>query len=154
MKYVLFQDLPKEVAVMRQNKQTIVLTSGVFDLLNLGHLFYLEDAAQLADCLIVGIDSNELVRKFKGPKRPYNDQEARALLVAGLRPVKLVTIFFEMTSLIEVVKPDVFIITSEPSSLPDHRPELINSLGGRVEVIPSRHSVHSSDIIEEIKKNA
>lgn len=95
----------------RENRR-ICLTTGVFDLLHDGHLYYLFEARKTADCLIVGIDSNSLVKKAKGKDRPVNDQSVRSLLIAGFGFVDLVTIHDNSCDLVKVVRPHVFVAST------------------------------------------
>jgi len=93
-----------------QNKK-IVFTNGCFDILHLGHVKYLQKAKSLGDKLIVGVNSNDSVRRLKGKTRPVNDQYDRAYLLASLEVVDYVVIFEEDTpyELIKRVKPDVLV---------------------------------------------
>lgn len=88
----------------------IVLTNGCFDLLHVGHLRYLQQAKSLGDRLIVGVNSDESVRRLKGPSRPLNIEADRAELLAGLACVDAVTIFAEATAdaLLEAIVPAIY----------------------------------------------
>jgi len=93
-----------------QNKK-VVFTNGCFDILHLGHVKYLQKAKSLGDKLIVGVNSNESVKRLKGPDRPVNDEYDRAYLLASLEVVDYVVIFEEDTpyELIKKIKPDVLV---------------------------------------------
>jgi|TARA_B110000908_G_scaffold140318_1_gene167402 D-beta-D-heptose 7-phosphate kinase/D-beta-D-heptose 1-phosphate adenosyltransferase len=86
-----------------------VFTNGCFDILHRGHLEYLYRSSLLGDRLIVGINSDESVRKIKGPTRPINNQEDRKFALQCLSFVKFVYIFDDLTpwTLIETLKPDI-----------------------------------------------
>ncbi|RKY02827.1 D-glycero-beta-D-manno-heptose 1-phosphate adenylyltransferase, partial [Candidatus Poribacteria bacterium] len=92
----------------RRAGKRIVTTNGCFDLLHVGHVRYLYEAKRLGDVLIVAINSDESVRRIKGPLRPIIPQEERAEMVAALEPVDYVTIFDEDTPipLIKAIRPD------------------------------------------------
>lgn len=92
----------------RKAGKRIVTTNGCFDLLHVGHVRYLYGAKELGDVLIVAINSDESVRRIKGPLRPIIPQEERAEMVAALEPVDYVTIFDEETPipLIRAIRPD------------------------------------------------
>jgi D-beta-D-heptose 7-phosphate kinase/D-beta-D-heptose 1-phosphate adenosyltransferase len=130
--------LRTEVTRRRQAGQTIVFTNGCFDLLHVGHVRLLREAAALGDYLIVGINSDDSVRRLKGAGRPLNPQDDRAELLAALECVDAVTIFDEETplALIEAIVPDVLVKGA------DYRPEtvvgrtVVESAGGRVVLIP------------------
>jgi len=106
------EELARQVARWRFKSQTIVFTNGVFDLLHKGHISYLAEAADLGDMLVLGLNSDASAKKLgKGPTRPIQDQESRALILAALSIITVVTIFDEETpaELIKVVKPDVLV---------------------------------------------
>lgn len=92
------EQLGEILALQRAQRARIVFTNGVFDLLHLGHLRYLEQARRLGDALVVGINSDESTRQLKGPGRPLAPAEERAELLAALTCVDYVTIFGERTA--------------------------------------------------------
>ena len=100
------EDLMKSL----KNKK-IVFTNGCFDILHIGHVKYLQKAKTLGDVLIVGVNSNESVKRLKGEDRPINDEYDRAYLLASLEVVDYVVIFKEDTpyELIKKIKPDVLV---------------------------------------------
>ena len=116
----------------------IVFTNGCFDLLHYGHLHYLAEAADLADCLVVGLNSADSVRRLKGPSRPINDEITRLHALAAMEFVAAVVVFDEDTprQLIERVQPDVLVKGG------DWRPEQIVGAdwvlarGGKVQSLP------------------
>ncbi len=89
----------------------IVFTNGCFDILHRGHVAYLNEARGLGDFLIVGLNSDESVRRLKGPARPVNREEDRSYVLANLRCVDAVEIFTEDTplELIKQVRPQVLV---------------------------------------------
>src|SRR5450755_1486001 len=93
----------------RARGEKIVSTNGVFDLLHVGHVRYLQAARSLGDLLVVGVNSDESVRRIKGPTRPFNPEDERAELLAALACVEYVIVFDEATpaALLEVVRPDI-----------------------------------------------
>ena len=96
---------------LRQKGKKIVFTNGCFDILHLGHVRYLEQAKALGDVLVVGVNSDESVRRLKGPSRPINPQYDRAYLLASLEAVDYVVVFDEDTpyELIKRVRPDILV---------------------------------------------
>ena len=86
------------LAPLRARGARIVFTNGVFDLLHLGHLRYLQQARTLGDLLVVGVNSDESTRHLKGPQRPLVPEAERAELLAALDCVDYVTIFGEQTA--------------------------------------------------------
>lgn len=89
----------------------IVFTNGCFDLLHIGHVRYLEEAASLGDVLIVGINTDASVQKLKGPTRPIQNENDRAEILASLKSVQHTILFGEETplELIQKIKPDVLV---------------------------------------------
>ncbi len=92
----------------------IVLTSGTFDLFHIGHAQYLEKAKELGDILIVGVDSDEKVKKRKGPHRPIVPEEERTLILAHTRHVDVITLKHaddQKNNLIKIVRPDILVVS-------------------------------------------
>lgn len=97
--------------VIRRSGHTIVATNGCFDILHVGHLNMLEDAARLADFLVVGINSDSGVKSLKGPSRPINNEHDRKKMLEALRCVYRVHIFegAKATRFLDAVKPDFYV---------------------------------------------
>ncbi len=109
-----YKELANLVAQLRETGKRIVLTQGVYDLIHEGHALYLEKARAYGDILIVGVDSDELTRKRKGPSRPIVPQNARLKMLAHLRHVDIVTLrhaHHGIGDLIRVVRPDVLVVS-------------------------------------------
>ncbi len=131
----------------------MAFTNGCFDVLHAGHVQYLAEARSQADCLVVGLNSDASVRRLKGPTRPLNSVEARALVLAGLQDVDFVTIFPDATplGLIEAVRPDVLVKGSDYRKSEVVGAELVESYGGRVFLSELRDGFSTSGLIERIK---
>ena len=99
---------PKSIAA---GARTVVFTNGCFDLLHVGHVSYLSEAAALGDVLIVGVNSDASVRRLKGPSRPVIGETDRAAMLAALACVRYVVVFDEDTPhrLLEAIRPDVLV---------------------------------------------
>jgi D-glycero-beta-D-manno-heptose 1-phosphate adenylyltransferase len=112
---MFYKDPEELVHVVKQWKaagETIVFTNGVFDILHVGHVTYLEAARCLGTKLVVGINDDAGVRALnKGPERPIHPQDARAAVVAALKCVEATVLFAEPTplALIEKLQPDVLV---------------------------------------------
>lgn len=121
--------------------KTIAFTNGCFDILHEGHIYSLSQAAKEADILIVGLNSDLSVRKLKGDHRPINNEHSRALLLASLLMVDIVTIFEEDTplELIKVIMPDVFVKGGDYT---------IDQIAGAKEVIENGGRVIINEIIK------
>jgi len=137
-KILSWEEIDQWVAYWRFLEQKIVFTNGCFDILHLGHLTYLEEAAKLGDVLVVGLNSDESVRRLKGPSRPVFPQEARARMLAALEFVEAVLIFEEETPLrlIEKIRPDVLVKGGDYTLETIVGADLVRSYGGQVEVLP------------------
>jgi len=105
------KEIKKVAKRLRKQNKRIVFTNGCFDILHKGHVSYLNNAKALGDVLIVGLNSDDSVRRLKGPNRPINDHDDRAYILSALECVDYVVIFDEDTpyELIERVKPDVLV---------------------------------------------
>jgi rfaE bifunctional protein nucleotidyltransferase chain/domain len=144
----------------RDHNQTLVFTNGVFDLLHIGHLRYLEAARALGHVLVVGLNSDTSTRQIKGPQRPLVEQNDRAALLLGLRVVDYVMIFDEPTAehLVAALQPDVYVkggdyrLDSEPRQRGKPLPEaaIVQSYGGRVQLIPYLPGRSTTELIERI----
>lgn len=96
----------------RKEGKRVVVTTGVYDMLHIGHLFYLQDCASEGDVLFVGIAGDEIVRNGKGPTRPIISQEERALIVAGVEGVCSVFISNDLLNEVCALCPHVWVISS------------------------------------------
>jgi rfaE bifunctional protein nucleotidyltransferase chain/domain len=138
------QALVARVAADRAAGRTVAFANGCFDLLHVGHVRYLEAAAQEADRLIVAINDDASVRTLKGKGRPILSADHRAMLVAALRCVDYVVIFPEPTvgPLLEAVRPDVHCKGTDYTvdSVPERA--IVQSYGGRTAIVgdPKDHS--------------
>ena len=110
-KIVSWVKLKQSLSRERRKKKKIVFTNGCFDLIHVGHLKVLESCKKLGDLLILGLNSDESVKRLKGSKRPILKENDRAELLAGMEPVDFVVIFKEDTpeKLIRLVRPDVLV---------------------------------------------
>ncbi len=145
--------LVADIERRRQAGQRIAFTNGCFDVLHAGHVQYLAEARRQADCLIVGLNSDSSVRQLKGPTRPLNPVEARALVLASLQDVDFVTIFAESTplALIEALRPEVLIKGSDYHKSEVVGAELVEKYGGRVHLADLRDGFSTTGLIERMK---
>ena len=130
----------------------VVFTNGVFDLLHRGHLEYLQEARNLGNMLIVGLNSDESVRRLKGPQRPLIGQEDRACALLALRAVDFVILFDEDTpaALIETIKPHILVKGGDYSADSIVGADFMQRQGGKVVTIPFREGYSTSRLIDEI----
>jgi rfaE bifunctional protein nucleotidyltransferase chain/domain len=137
----------------RASKQTLVFTNGVFDLLHVGHLDYLEKARALGDALFVGLNSDASTRRLKGPTRPIVPQAERARLLAALRPVTAVIVFADDTAihLLEQLQPDIYVKGGDYAhkTLPERAS--VERYAGRVHLIDYLPHHSSTGLIAKIQ---
>ncbi len=136
---------------LRVQGMTVGFTNGCFDILHPGHLSSFERARDLCDVLFVGLNSDDSVRRLKGPTRPVNNQLARAAMVTALKPVSYVVIFDDDTALplIDKLRPDV--IAKEGYPL-ERWPEgqFVESYGGKAVELPRVDGFSTTSIVEKI----
>ena len=127
-------------------------TSGVFDIVHPGHIDYLRRAAALVDVLVVGVNADSSVKKNKGESRPINGERQRAEVVGGVKGVTHVFIFEELNNNVnvEALKPDLYIKAGDYSSEKLSSKALVESYGGRVEIVSFKDGFSTTGIIEKI----
>lgn len=130
----------------------VVFTNGCFDIIHKGHVMLLTAARAMGDCLVVGVNSDDSVKRLKGADRPINSAEDRAEVLLALRCVDYVTIFGEDTPIetIEALEPDVLVKGAEYGSGEIVGEDFVLAKGGRVERIEMVKGYSSSGIIEKM----
>jgi rfaE bifunctional protein nucleotidyltransferase chain/domain len=134
---------------LKQANKKIVFTAGSWDLLHVGQVRYLEKAKEAGDILVVGVSSNEAIRKVKGPNKPILDEKIRAEMLAYIRPVDFVTVLPEPSCQpsLGLLKPDVFITVREDWAS-DYKQskeyKTVVSYGGKVEVVDRQSTTLST----------
>lgn len=151
-KIVSIPQLKKLISIWRFKGQRIVFTNGCFDLLHAGHIHLLTTAGSFGDVLVVGLNTDESVRKLK-PGRPLQDEHSRTMIIASLEFVDAVILFNEETpyQLIEAIQPDVLVKGG------DYKPEqvvgkdLVEKTNGRVELVKFLEGFSTSGIVSKIR---
>ena len=138
----------------RQTMDKLVFTNGCFDILHAGHVDFLQNARQLGDGLLVGLNNDESVRKLKGDSRPIVDEKARALVLAALDAVDAVVLFKEETPgrLIDQVQPDVLVKGGDYLAEEIVGYQTVIATGGTVKVLPFLEGHSTTSIIKKIKE--
>jgi rfaE bifunctional protein nucleotidyltransferase chain/domain len=141
------------VAALRREGRTFAFTCGSFDLLHAGHVQYLNQARELCDALLVAVNSDDSVRRYKSPLRPVNPEEERAFVVAGLASVDRVTTLEENRplSLLLRWKPDVYVKGGDYAVTSLRSGEAVREYGGEVRVIQPEFRASSSRMMERIQ---
>ncbi|HEU5347970.1 MAG TPA: adenylyltransferase/cytidyltransferase family protein [Ktedonobacterales bacterium] len=121
------EHLREQLAPQRARGARIVFTNGIFDLLHLGHLRYLQRARSLGDLLVVGVNSDESARQLKGPARPLVPATERAELLAALDCVDYVTIFGEPTAeaTLALLRPEVYVKGADYANSADRQQDTL-----------------------------
>ena len=154
--------LELQVSLWKSNGLSICFTNGCFDLIHLGHITYLDEAAKHADILVVGVNSDRSVKALsKSPERPINDERSRAKVLAALESVDRVVIFDEDTpkELIEKLTPNVLLKGGDydPKETNHEHPKYIVGRehviknGGVVKTIGLVEGFSTTNIIRKLK---
>jgi len=144
----------QEIPVIKALEQSIVFTNGCFDIIHAGHVQYLQQAKQLGDILVVGLNSDESVKRLKGSSRPINSEGNRALVLAALQSVDYVIIFEEDTpyELIEAIQPDVLVKGGDWKEADIVGSDIVKAKGGKVISLPFREGLSTTNIIDKLKQ--
>jgi rfaE bifunctional protein nucleotidyltransferase chain/domain len=134
----------------------IVFTNGCFDLLHRGHVDYLAHAADFGNRLIIGLNTDASVSRLKGPHRPINDQDARAVVLAGLSFVSGICFFDEPTpyELIRLLQPDVLVKGADYKIEDIAGYDIVQARGGQVVTVPLVANYSTSAIEAKIREAA
>ena len=142
----------EKIIELKRKGKRVVFTNGVFDILHIGHLTYLEEARHLGDVLVVGINSNSSVQVNKGDKRPINDEKNRAFVLLGTKFVDFAVIFDEKTpeKLLDILKPDIHVKGGDyrKEDLPETK--TVEKNGGEVKILSFVDNISTTDIINKI----
>ena len=143
----------KLVSLWKHQGKHVVFTNGCFDLLHLGHVDYLEKARNLGDVLVVGLNTDDSVSRFKGPQRPIQDQQSRARIMAALQAVDLVVFFNEDTplKLISELLPQILVKGSDYLAENIVGADVVKNAGGVVKTIDFVPGYSTSRIVDKIK---
>ncbi len=148
------RELSRLINYWHFHERKVVFTNGCFDILHLGHIDYLLKAADLGHELVVGLNTDQSVRRLKGPGRPVNDQEARARVLASLFFVSAVVLFDEDTpyELIKKVKPHILVKGSDYKAEDIVGYDVVTAYQGEVVTIDFLEGFSTSAIIEKLRR--
>lgn len=146
------EEMQKKIKELQESGKKVVFTNGVFDILHVGHLTYLEEAGDLGDVLVVGVNSDSSVKTNKGDKRPINSEKFRAEMLLGLKFVDFTVIFDEKTPerLLGLLKPDIHVKGGDyrKEDLPET--EIVEKNGGEVKILSFVDNISTTEIIKKI----
>ena len=139
---------------LRNKGLTLAVTNGCFDILHVGHVNYLQAARNEADALLVGLNSDRSVRELKGPNRPIQTEEDRAIVLAALESVDAVLVFNDLhaTNFLRSALPDVYVKGGDYTveDLPAEERAVVNEQGGRIAVLGHVPGKSSSNFAKRI----
>lgn len=146
------KDITRLADGLRRRKLRIVFTNGVFDILHRGHVQYLGKAKTFGDVLVVGLNSDQSVRRLKGRGRPVQSQRDRAEILLALKAVDFVVVFGEdrPDRLIEQIRPDVLVKGADYKLSEIAGAEFVRSYGGSVRRVPLAPGRSTSGIIKKV----
>jgi rfaE bifunctional protein nucleotidyltransferase chain/domain len=139
---------------VRQTGRRLVVTNGCFDLLHLGHVTYLEAARNQGDLLLVGVNADAAVKALKGPGRPVNPEEDRALVLAALESVSAVAIFPDKTAtlFLSLAQPDIYVKGGDYTLETINQDEraVVESAGGRIVLLSFVEGRSTSSMLKKL----
>jgi len=157
-KIIKLNQLNQIINTLKKDKKTVVLVGGCFDLIHYGHFWFLKQAKQAGDILIVALESDNNVRRLKGKNRPLTQQKARAQILAGFTFVNYVLLLPEMKSdkdyqkLTKVLKPDIIAVTKGDKQLLNKQ-KFADLVSAELVTIPHINTPSTTDLLKYIKNN-
>ncbi len=150
------EELAAHISLHRQEGKRIVLTNGCFDVLHRGHTRYLNQAKQLGDVLVVALNSDDSVRRLKGPGRPVNTITDRAAVVAALSCVDYVTVFDTATPipLIQKIRPEIYAKGGDYTPAMLAETQAVEQYGGRVAILDYVPEHSTTAVVDRIRRSA
>ncbi len=146
--------LLQALATERSAGKTIAFANGCFDVLHVGHIRYLQDAANVADVLVVGVNGDGSVRELKGEGRPVMPEDERAEIIAAIRGVSYVTVFHDKSPahLLQTLKPDFQAKGTDYTAESVPEAAIVKAYGGKVVIVgdPKDHS--TTAVLEKMRK--
>ena len=147
------KEAKKHSAMLRKNDKKVVFTNGCFDILHAGHVHYLEQAKELGDELVVGLNSDSSVKTLKGSGRPIHNLQHRSKVLSSLKCVDRIVAFADETpiKLINEIKPDILVKGGDYKVKDVVGHKEIKSWGGEVKIIPLVSGLSTTNIIKKLK---
>jgi len=136
----------------RKENKTVITTNGVFDIIHIGHIRYLQEAKKLGDVLIIGINSDTSVKRIKGQERPINNENDRAEALAALQCVDYVAVFTENDPIIflKAIKPNIHVKGGDYDMSQIIEKDTVEENGGVVKLIPEVGGYSTTNYINQI----
>ncbi len=146
------EEASEVVKKLKEQGKKVVFTNGCFDILHVGHLRYMNEAKECGDVLIVGVNSDDSVRRLKGPTRPINSEDDRAEMLCGLKAVDYAVIFTEDTpnNLIEELKPSIHVKGGDYKKEDLPETEVVERNGGEVRILQLVDGKSTTNVVNKI----
>ena len=155
-KIISWEQLPEWRTALRSAGKRLVVTNGCFDLLHPGHVFYLETARNLGDALLIGLNGDASVRELKGPGRPVNSEEDRAIVLAALESVSGICVFAEPTAarFLARAEPDIYVKGGDYTveTLNQEERRLVEKGGGKIAIITFTPGKSTTALLKRISE--
>lgn len=152
---ILSRDVAQEtIEQLKQNGKKVVFTNGCFDILHVGHVRYLQHARSLGDVLVLGLNTDDSVRRLKGPTRPVHNQDDRAEVLAALSCIDYVVLFDEQTpeAIISELKPSIHVKGGDYTEEQLPEAKIVRAYGGDVvivDLVPGKSTTNTINKIQE-----
>jgi D-beta-D-heptose 7-phosphate kinase/D-beta-D-heptose 1-phosphate adenosyltransferase len=154
-KIVELSDLIKIRDLYRQQHKKVVFTNGCFDIIHAGHALYLQEAKTYGDVLILGLNSDNSIKRLKGDSRPINNQDDRAIVLASMAAIDYIVIFNEDTpyDLIKSLNPDVLVKGGDWTTDQIVGSDIVLNNNGKVFSLSFLEGKSTTSIIKKVKAN-
>jgi len=151
-KIISSKDVDRLINPLRKEGKKVVFTNGCFDILHQGHVDYLSRSADLGDVFVLGLNSDESVKRLKGPSRPINSADSRSIILAALMFIDFIIVFVEDTPerLIEVVKPDFLVKGGDWTVDTVVGGKQVSDAGGKVVIMDYLEGFSTTGILDKI----
>ena len=152
-KFKLLKTLQTIIQNLKKKGKRIVFTNGIFDIIHVGHIRYLENAKKLGDILIVALNSDSSARKLKGEERPIMPLEERAEIISAIQAVDYVTSFEEENAdkILSILKPHIHAKGTDYTAETVPEKDVVASFGGKIAIVGDLKTHSTKDIIQKIK---
>jgi glycerol-3-phosphate cytidylyltransferase len=146
-------ELTQYCQAQKAGGKVVVTTNGCFDILHVGHVRILQEAKALGDCLVIGLNSDDSVKRLKGESRPINSQDDRAEVLLALGCVDAVYIFDEDTPVdfLKAAKPNIHVKGADYKKEDLAETPVVESFGGRIELLALVPNKSTTKVVEKIQ---
>ena len=149
-----WEEITSIIKELKSQNKKIVFTNGCFDILHSGHVQYLEEAKELGDILILGLNSDSSVKRLKGNDRPMNNERERAVVLSALYSISYIVIFEDDTpyKLINHIKPNILVKGGDWKPEDIVGSDIVSSYNGEVKSLSFVGGKSTTDIINKLKE--